>query len=186
MPLPTAIGRAARLALLVPVAGIATGCVGDDPTITDKAETRPLVTPEGRGAAGKAATRSPDAGKEQYITTVRRILAQTSDLEELRSSVSEAGASKELQAAIRRTEREVERVRRMLDAVDAPQRVVLLHERLLQAHDDFLADLSLARRTVAAGETAAAGIIGTAADAYHQIVSDLNREFLAQGYGPLL
>ena len=182
MPLPTAIGRAARLALLVPVAAIATGCVGDDPTVTDKAETRPLATPEGRGAA----TRSPDAGKEEYITTVRRILAQTSDLEELRSSVSEAGASKELEAAIRRTEREVERVRRMLDAVDAPQRVVLLHERLLQAHDDFLADLSLARRTVAAGETAAAGIIGTAADAYHQIVSDLAKEFMAHGYGPLL
>jgi len=96
--------------------------------------------------------------------------------------VGEAKSLSEITRAISKAERAFTSTARLIEKIEPPAEVVFLHRRLVEANGGFALELQTARANAQAGNTQGASAIGSAADGYRKLLSELAAQFETQGY----
>jgi len=184
-PLARPFRRTAAALVLAAVATAAVACGGggDSRSGPSSADQRPPAA--GTTTTTTAAEAADQAARERYVKQVEPAFARLPSVETLSASVGEARSLSEITRAISKAERAFVPTARKIEAVEPPAEVVFLHRRLVDANGGFALELQSARANAEAGNTEGASAIGSAADGYRTLLTELAAQLEAQGYAGL-
>jgi len=166
----------------VATAAVACGGGGDSRSGPSSADQRPPAVGTTTTTAAEAADQ---AARERYVKQVRPAFTRLPAVDELSERVGEAQSLSEITRAISKAERAFVPTARKIEAVEPPAEVVFLHRRLVDANGGFALELQSARANAEAGNTEGASAIGSAADGYRTLLTELAAQLEAQGYAGL-